>query len=279
MKKSVFYLLAMGLCAAAFLPFAAAGETFGKASDWIGRRTKLSDGENGVVKAALPVHILLKPAKSVKIEPGKVYTLSGEFRYTGEGSSSPLMLGFTAYNADGRVIERVNVNRASTMLPKLAVDAPKGATAVEIKGALQAWVRRTSGKMAKSARHFRLAFGAAADGSDLPNFRMSGPIKGDGIIRLPNGNWQVNFDKPLEFEVKAGETAGFHHIGMSYMYIGKGKALNGEWTKFSGSYSTVGKGDVQKFYPATAAVGAAVTCNQCGKGAIEFRNIAITEAK
>ena len=279
MKKSAFYLLAMGLCAAAFLPLTAAGETFSKASDWIGRRTRLSDGENGVVKVSLPVHIMLKPEKSVRIEPGKVYTLSGEFRYTGEGSSRPLMLGFTAYNGDGRVIERVNVNRASSMLPNVAVDAPKGASSVELKGALQAWAKRTSGKMARTARNFRLAFGAAADGSDLPNYRVSGPIKAESVVRLPNGNWQITFDKPLEFEVKAGEAAALHHIGMSYMYIGKGKALNGEWTKFSGSYSTAGKGEVQKFYPAAVTVGAAVTCPQRGKGTIEFRNISITEVE
>ena len=270
------YLLFSLLFSAAVLPVAVAGKTFDKASFWRSGRSKITEKGDGVLAVSLPATAYLKASEKIPVTAGKVYKLSGEFRFTGKGSTQPFWFGLSAYNADGRVIERVNVNRVSRMLPTVAVDAAKGSEAVELKGALNAWARRIPNQMA--GRH-RLAFGAAADGSDLPNFRLSGPIKVKGIVRLPNGNWQVGFTKPLEFDVKAGESVGFHHIGMTYMYVGKGKALNGEWTAFSCRYSTAANAGVQGFYPTTAAVGIAMSCHQRGEGTIEFRNLSINEEK
>lgn len=280
MLKSSCLLSAVLFCTV-FSPLLNAGELIrpaGSKQDWNVKRGRIVKNENGVTRVTLPCLLELKPAKRIKIEPGKRYNLSGEFRFVGrEGQelSKPLVFGYMSYLDNGTRIYHASVLRLYKNFAQLVKDVPKGATSIIIKGdaRVKHWERRLNRGMGS---HYHIAFGVKADNSDLPNFRLSPRLKDKGITRLENGNWKIEFRSPLTFEAPAGEDVGFHYIGASYMNVEKGRVFGGEWNKLSGTYAAKAAKGVQPFYVGTEAVGFAFFCHHRG-GAIEFRNICMTE--
>ena len=74
--------------------------------------------------------------------------------------------------------------------------------------------------------------------------------------------------------VRAGSKVAMQYIGLTYLFVERGKLFGGEWTSFQGSYSTQPEDDIQPFYPKQVSAGIAFFCGQRG-GQLEFRNIEI----
>jgi len=272
LKKLLFTVM---LLAFAGMSLKADEEIFrpeGNKEYWHFHSGKILSNTDGVTRVSLPFHMRLKDDKRVAVEEGKLYRLSGEFRYVGSKKSiNPLVFGYSAYTADGKYIARANVLRVFKNFARVVEDAPEGSTEVVLKGNVGPWSKRAN---AGSATHYNLAFGVKSDNSDLPNFRLSPTLKLKGLTKQEDGSWLIEFGKPLAFDVKAGELVGFHHIGASYMNVYRGKLNSNDWQKFQGVYSTKAVGKIRDFHKGTGAVGIGIFSNQRG-GAVEFRNIII----
>lgn len=242
---------------------------------WKFNRGRVLANEGGVITLTTPCAAVLKDEFAVKIKADKFYTLRGEFRLTGSAKATkPFYLGFTGYTADGTWIARENANRCfPRIFGEVVTTAPKGATEVILKGRLEAWKKRAT---PRTAPHYRLVCGAKADGSDLPNFVISEGIKANGITKLENGNWKIQFIRPLKYEFAAGSKIAFHYIGATYLFVDRGKKIGSEWTTFYGTYAAKRDGEVLDFYPKQAAAGIAFFTHE-RNNKIEFRNIEITE--
>ena len=275
-KKCLFALVVLalfgGICSASLM----ADEVILKADSpavWTFSRGRVLSNSEGVITTSLPCAAVLKADKAVKIEAGKVYTLRGEFRYIGgDKLKSPCWIGFTAYTADGKMINRENVNRCfPRILGEVVTAAGKDATEIEVKGNLAVWQKRIS---PRTAHHYRVNCDVKPDGSDMPNFKITPGIKANGITKLENGNWKIEFIKPVGIEFSVGSKVAMQYIGMTYQFVERGKLFGNEWTSFQGSYSTEAEEYVSPFYPKQAAAGIAFFCSHRG-GKLEFRNIEI----
>ena len=231
------------------------------AADWTG---KVSMDADGVLKADPAGRYLTKSA--IKVEPGKKYTLSGEFRLVGAAKKSAFYLGFMPLTEDGKRIEaHYYRKRAGLEMSEVAVAAASGAKEITVK-------KVPSWQSLKSGDNYLFALNAADNDSDLPNFNVvTGKVvnSGDKIV--------VKLVKPLNIALAAGSKVRIHAYGASFLYTSSaGGGLPENWQKFSGTIQ-FDKGAV-RWAPGT--VRAHVVILPVGRGGtLEFRNVTVTEDK
>lgn len=203
-----------------------------------------------------------------KVDPAATYVVSGEFRATEDGDKVTLFYGFAPLNAAKKRIVGSNcMTVAKTSIGELAEAAAKGAETLKIRNAGN-W---------KASPRYLVAFHAAADGSDIPNFNLSPVMKKDGIAKLENGDIEVSLSKPLAADYPAGTKVRLHISNGGLLYCAASrKTLTDEWQAFSGKVSGIAPqgNKLDQWRPGTVAA-QLVLINTAKVGTVEFRNLKV----
>ena len=240
----------------------------------LGADTKLrvtrgkAEVKEGVIVAKLPAVVIIQ--QRFKIDPAKVYTLSGEFEASTGATKDNIWFGFVPYTEKGTEIYSQTYNRlAPKTLGKTAADAKQGDTTIVVNGSLDPW----KPFLRNSARF--LAVDAKADGSDMPNFRLLSTAKGGFTVR-DDGALEIALSKPLAYDLPAGTQLALHTWGVSYQVVSPKKAVSGT-NLLSGSYAVKAEDDIKAFCPRAASVAIAFFCrdNDCE---LEVRNVKLVES-
>ena len=213
---------------------------------------------NGVVTAKCS-YSLTTSKDIIPVKAGKKYTVSGEFRITGEyqGKTPMLYFGVVPYTADGVEISHLSIATAMPhSIAALAVDAKAGDKSVTLKGA-ENW---------KFLPHGALAFNAKADRSDLPNMDLSPFFDSAAITKNADGTVTAAFKKPLAKTYPAGTAVRQHRSGNMFIYV-KWDNKAGGWMNFSNTFKS--------FYTGTAGIKVALRL-LTRNGTVEIRNVKVT---
>ena len=230
------------------------------------RGTAAWEGE--VLKCKLPCTVIF-PAR-FKVDPAKIYALSGEFRSTsGNPTSDNVWLGFLCFNEKGREITSLSTFRFIPLLAELAQPAAKGDKVVVFKSIPGPW-----GKILETPRYF--AIGAKADRSDIPNYNVV-RYEAKSAEKRDDGTVAVKLAQPLPADVPAGTKIGIHANGDTYQFVSRKKAGT-DWTSFSGSYASKAENGVIAFRPTTVEIAFGFFCRD-KEGEIEVRNLKLVESE
>ncbi len=266
---SKFFRLAFCAAAALLVPMTLAAD---KVIAQVGPDTpfKVQRGSaawaDGVLKCKMPVTVIFPT--QFKVEPGKIYTLTGEFRSTsGEPTQDKIWFGFLCFNEQGKEISSLSVYRFNPALAELAEPAAKGAKLVVFKSIPPAWE-----KILETGRYF--AIGAKEDRSDIPNLYLVGYVAKSAEKRA-DGTVAVKLSRALLADVPAGTKLAIHSHADTYRFVSPKKAGT-EWTALGGSYATKAENGVSAFRPTTASVAFGFFCRDL-KGEIEVRNLKLVE--
>ena len=205
-------------------------------------------GSNSFLIANAGREILSDP---IEVHPGAVYVLTGFFKSAGK---SALHFGLQPYDAQGRRINSININRLPDTATVLTADAKEGDTTLLIANG-QAW--KADPKWAAAA------FNIDASGSltDLPNFNISG--LGITEVRKAGDHWEVVLASPLPAPYPKGTKVAEHLAAGGNMYIdAMPKNIGSEWVKISGPIRGTDTGlSGNKFWLGTTSVKVVVIAN------------------
>jgi len=230
-------------------------------------RGKVTNKE-GVLTAKLPVTFF--STERFKVDPAKVYTVSGSFTSSLGETKDNLWFGFVPYDAQGKEIFSQTYNRlVPEAIAEVAADAKQGDTKIVVKGNFKPWLPSL-----KNSDRF-LAVDAKADGSDLPNSKLVRTAKAGAALR-DDGSLEVTLLKPLPFALTAGTKLALHTWGVSYLVVSPRKAASGE-NLISGSYAVKAEDDIKAFCPGAASIGIAFFCRD-KEGELEIRDLKIVES-
>ena len=223
--------------------------------------------ENGVFKCKLPCQVVF-PSR-VKVNPSKLYSLSGEFRSTsGSPTQDNVWYGFLCFNEAGREITPRALNRTTPVLAELAEPAAKGAKEIVFKSLPPVWE-----KLLQNNRYF--AVDAKEDRSDLPNLNIV-CAAGKSAKKRDDGTVAVKLLTPLPVAADAGTKFAIHSDGNTYQFVTPQKA-GAEWTGFSGSYAVKAESGITAFRPTTDSIAFGFFCRD-KEGEIEVRNLRLVES-
>ncbi|MBE6358146.1 MAG: hypothetical protein E7057_02730 [Lentisphaerae bacterium] len=226
------------------------------AADWSGK----VEFANGVFKCDSYQRTLSNA--TFKIQPGKKYTLSGEFRAVGVKTRQPFFFGFMPLDVNGKRIETHYYRKLNGFeMTFLAAPAAAGAKEIILKKAAT-W------QALKPGQTYLVALNAADDDSDIPNSNIvMGTILNSGDKSI------VKLNRPLAKALEANSKVRLHTYGASFIYAANGN-LTDNWQKFSGTVQF----DTGAVRWAPGTVQAKIVILPAGRGGtMEFRNISITE--
>ena len=225
---------------------------------------------DGVLKGKLPLSVSFSDQR-FKVDPSKIYTLSGEFRLTSGGESKDNMwFGLVCFDEAGRDISSQTLNRIVPDLVETAETAPKGAKVIVVKGeGLGKWM-----KFLQTGRV--IAVGAKADRSDLPNFDLLYSLP-KGATKRADGSVEIKLRGAVNTEIPAGTKLGLHSYGDSLLFTPRGR-INGEWRTFSGSFAAKPESGVVGFRPTTRSISFGFFCRD-KEGEVEVRNLKLVESE
>lgn len=228
-------------------------------AEWDGKPMKTAQGifQN-------PANRRLISVKAINIEPGKKYTISGDFRLTGSHSPQPFFFGFMPMTAEGKRIEAYNFRKVpAAELAEIAVPVTGGATEIILK-------KVSSWSEFNQKNRFVAALNAATDNSDLPNFNIVFINK----VKHSGDKTVLTLNSPTKTSFTAGSKVRLHCYGPSFLYADhNGTRLNEQWKRISGTLQ-FDKGIV-RWSPGTRQ--AKIVILPAGRdGILEFRNITIT---
>ncbi len=210
---------------------------------------------------------LITALKSIEVDPGKTYILSGEFKAAEPGTS--LYFGIVSYDEDMQEIKPQNINAYENTLTELAEPAKTGSTVIKVKNPAN-W-------QAVPARYF-VAFKADENFKDLPNFSLA-PVK------AINGN-EITLKTPLSETYPAGTKVRMHRTGSGWTYCAAAnKPLPSAWTTFSGKlkgsgFNSKGGEYYDRFRPGTRLATPGIFLKTEKKPAkVWFRNLKLEEVK
>ena len=240
----------------------------GPSVSWKSLRGKVTWGEGNSFKCTLPAQVVF-PAR-FKVNPSKIYTLSGEFRsVSGEPTKDNMWFGFLCYDEQGREITSRSVTRVSRGLGEVAVEAPKGSKSIVLKSLPAGWE-----KLLETSRYF--AFDAKADRSDLPNFNLARYVA-KSVTKRDDGTVEVKLANGLGAAVPAGTPVALNTEGDTYQFVSRAKPGT-DWVSLSGSFALKAESGILAFRPTTAAVAIGFFCRD-KSGEIEVRNIKLVESE
>lgn len=137
------------------------------------------------------------------IDRSKRFVLSGEFKAASD-QPTHFYLGVVQYNAQGREINGININRQNDTRTVLSHPTPAGSDRVMIMNASN-WTPGST-----------LAFRPAADNSDLPRFDLTAPIR---EIKQHGGDWSAYLEAPLKEEIPADTPVCLHAPTSTHSYV------------------------------------------------------------
>lgn len=206
------------------------------------------------------------------VDPAKKYRVSGEFRQTA-GKDAKIHFGVAPYSADKKFIGPLNSIIYGKTFNTLKKAVKAGDTKIEIAPQSD-WIARN---------HFRVAFNAQKDGSDLPNFDIS---KGAPVKRSFNvdaGTIIITLSKPVEKDYPAGTNVRLHTGGGEFLSCaGEALALSNDWKSFSGEITGESSGHTRKNFRKNtkfAAIMFRVYAPDRVNSKIQFRNLKLEEVK
>ena len=158
----------------------------------------------------------LMSLKKINIEPDRKYRVVFNVKALGSQPAN-IYGGWICYDKQGKVIPSQAFHAISNSIIELEAPAAKGATSVKIK----------DGSKWRNRKGFYIAFNAAADGSDLPNYnfcRISG-------VEQKSGEWIVNLAEPLKSDYEAGTLVRQHVPGGDFFFCSDKTVMPGNWQK------------------------------------------------
>ena len=217
-------LLNRVLCSAAMLlTLGLSAETvkLTDAAAWANKPSPAIKFEDGVL--SITGRQALSGKTVFEIDPDKTYRISCQVRAVGNDAQTISYIGYYPLDANKKILPAVQVNTQGDTDGVLAEDANKGDKTLKIKlNKPQPW---------KNIRnHWRIAFDAQADFSDLPNAKLSPSINPDET-KLEGDTYEVALNAPMTFSATAG-TAVRAHAGGGSMYVWYAKAKP-EWQTLS----------------------------------------------
>ena len=212
------------LCSAAMLlTLGLSAETvqLNEASAWANKPSPNIKFENGVI--TITGRQALTGKNIYEIDPNKTYKISFQIRATGDEEQTISYIGYTPLDENKKTLPAVYVNANAGTEGVLAEDVNKGDKTLKIKlNKAQPW---------KNIRnHWRIAFDAKADYSDLPNSKLS-PTINPAETKLEGDVYEIALNQPMTFSATAG-TAVRAHSGGGSMYVWYAKATP-EWKTVS----------------------------------------------
>jgi len=258
-KESNMKKIAMTLAASAVLGWVNADPvlSLNASSDFLRPVTRVEVDGNHVFETS---SVLLKSAKPFIFESGKTYRLKGSFRDISTASPK-LYFGIIPLDADGREILPAHVTVMPNTDTELAEDAKAGDTAVKLKNAA-AWKAFD--------RRWCIAFGAAGDGSDLPNREIS------PLLKEINGNEAI-LNQALTKNYPAGTKVRAHRTGDTYLYRAANAApLKPQWETFSG---TIQASDLRPGTKSVRIVILPLFPRPDASAKVQFKDIVLEEVK
>lgn len=205
-------------------------------------------------------------AGTFAVDPSGKYKLSGSFRAQPGTPPTVFHFGYQPIDKKNRYIMPIHVNAIAKSETELAAPAKPGDLSVKVKDA-SAWNLNTP--------HFRIAFKAAPDFSDLPN-RDVVSVKKDGIKKVDD-SWDISLSEPVRKVYAAGTPIRLTADAGTYIYnVSNGNKTEAEWKTFSGIISGELKNTISRteWWPGTKSARIVIVLNFGGKdGVTEFKDI------
>ncbi len=151
----------------------------------------------GIYRPAAKHGLFISP-KSIPVEPGTVYFLSGEFRKA-DKEGSTFYLGAICYDKDNRPIAGININPLADSETRLGKGGQVGDTKLDVM----------------DASKWRIG-GWIALGTELPNFDLIGPV--ENIVKQ-GGNYGVYLKTPLKKPLESDIQVRMHIPMGTYNYV------------------------------------------------------------
>ena len=205
-------------------------------------------GSNSFLIANAGREILSDP---IEVQPEAAYVLSGYFKSAGK---SALHFGLQPYDAQGRRINSININRLPDTATVLTADAKEGDTTLLIANG-QAW--KADPKWAAAAFNID----DSDNLTDLPNFNLTG--LGITEVRKAGDHWEVVLAAPLPAAYPKGAKVAEHLAAGGNMYVdAMPKNIGSEWVKVTGPIKGTEAGlSGNKFWLGTTSVKVVVIAN------------------
>ena len=194
-----------------------------------GRLSRVKDWNGNVSSAdgALQVkgHNHLVSHATVKVDPTKLYVLSGQFRAAAGSTSTRIYFGFDLLDKDRKPFGWREIGLVAGTLTELVGDVKAGDTVIKVKDASKC----------KSDIGHHIAFDVDPYPTcrDLPN-RNTSP--GIAKIEKKNGCYELTVSSPMRTPYPAG-TYVREHVDGPYLYAGGWGDVPDTWRSFSGTAS------------------------------------------
>lgn len=238
--------------------FAAAAAVFGAFGAAVTELPEKGDWKNDEALTAKPGDVLeytgkeIHTTEKIKIDPAKITKVSCDFRILEPDAKPILLIGFWAWDKNNRQITPRNIQTLTGTNTELVQPCGKSDTSVKVK----------DGTSIKPGTV--MAFNAADDLSDLPNFNVSsGTVK---AVEKEADGFLVTFNSIVNQEFPAGTKVRMHQPSGGYMYI-LAATPSGEFKTYSGTFQ--GK----QWWPGTATVEPVILLTKKCKS--EFKNFKI----
>lgn len=268
MKKILFFLIVAGISVSL-----AAAETAlkikGPADFKNSAGNKLVKAVPGGVSLTIgsgSVHLF--SGKTIPIDLKKKYLVSLEYRLApGSKPGCAFYVAPVSYNAQGKIISCESQYITEGTETVLAAPVKKGDKILKIKNGAK-WI----------AKHGAVAFYVKKDLADLPNLDTLRIAS----MKKEKDCWTVNLRWAASKAYPAGTAVRNHRDGATYRYVGGHVKAAPQWKKASrilqGALRERTPGYEKTWRPGTVKAGI-IVMSSSGKGAVEIRNISITEVK
>ncbi len=227
----------------------------------------VSQAENAVVLKGKGI-FLSKPTLSVN--PAAKYRISGEFRLK-SGKPAGVWLGFCPYDVKKNRIYPSTINGSNETRTELAAAAKKGDKVLKLKDASK-WDTKT--------RYSYIAFKAAEDYSDLPNFQINKTAVPNAVKK--GDVWEIPLVNPLKVDYPAGTAVRQHTDNAAFIYTCRKFKTTDKWAQPSGNISGIAVNEVttQKFWKGTVTASIVILLTDADpQSETEIRNVKVVEIK
>ena len=189
------------------------------------------------------------------VDPAKTIRFSGEFRKNNPSEKVMLFVAFWCWDKNNRQITPRNISPLAGTESELAAPVKKTDRTVTVRDA------------SSLKPGMVMAFAAADDKSDLPNFNIS-----SGTIakteKNADGSWLVTFSSPVHQEFPAGTRVRAHQNSGGYLYAAL-PLLTDTFQTVAANVSGTGN-SIGKWWPGTAKAELVLFART---GTVSFKNV------
>ena len=179
----------------------------------------ITAGENGLLTLKGPVATY--STKVFDLDPGKKYTISGDFRQTAGSKPTVLFFGVAPLDKKNRPIltPQTQIIRGTDTV--LTADVAFGAKEIRVKDA-EKWLKG-----------YRFAINTDPSYKDLPNFSV---IHTTMVSKVKEGDdWKVTFALPIKIALKKGTPVRQHSLGGAMYAAAPSVRIGKDWKTWKGT--------------------------------------------